>query len=81
MQRVEVGSDLERTLRSIETPVEVVDKYGNVLGRFEPHPGRIPQSVLDAAPGGEQQLSRTIQEARQQSGRPLKAILADLPRE
>ncbi len=81
MERITIDVDLERQLRSTDRPVELVDQHGNVLGRCEARPGRLPQAVLDACPLSDEELAERTRVAQKEGGRPLSEILAELPAE
>lgn len=81
MPKITVDSTIERLLRSTDERAELVDQYGNVLGYYDPKPGRIPQVALDACPDSDEELARSAQQARLEGGRSLKEILAELPQE
>lgn len=81
MPKIPVDAAVERLLRLTDERAELVDQYGNVLGYYDPKPGRLPQSALDACPDTDEELAQSARQARAEGGRSLKEILAELPQE
>ncbi len=76
MMKITVDEALRTRLHNLDSPLELCDESGRVLGHFTP---AVDHAIYEGveSPNGEEELQRRSQQG---GGRPLRDILGDLQR-